>query len=148
MKVEKISLGPDETKKIGFKIGKLLKPGDVVGLYGELGTGKTMMVKGIANAFGINEREVTSASFTIITEYDTTPPFSHIDLYRIEKDTQLIELGLRDHTGGDNVSVVEWAEKAERDLPEDMIKVRFKSFGENMRKILIEVKDEKNWDTL
>jgi tRNA threonylcarbamoyladenosine biosynthesis protein TsaE len=148
MQVKYTTKGPEETKGIGFKLGKLLRPGDVVGLYGELGAGKTTMVKGIARAFGIEEREIASASFTIIAEYDTNPPFFHIDLYRIEKDTELIELGLQDQTGGDGISVVEWAEKAEKDLPEDMTKVRFKSFGESKREIIIEVSDEKNWDNL
>ncbi len=143
-----ISKGPDETKDIGFNLGKLLKTGDVVGLYGELGAGKTTMVKGIASALGINEREIVSASFTIIAEYDTIPSFSHIDLYRIEKDVEIAELGLWDQIGGDNISVIEWAEKAEGWLPEDMIKVRLKSVGENMREITIEGQNEKSRDNL
>lgn len=143
-----ISKGPDETKDFGFRLGRLLRPGDVVGLYGDLGAGKTTMVKGIASALGIDEREIVSASFTIIAEYDTIPRFSHIDLYRIEKKAELTELGLWDQTGGDSISVIEWAEKAEEGLPEDMIKVRLKSIGENMREITIEGGDEKNWDNL
>ncbi len=143
-----ISKGPDETKDFGFRLGRLLRPGDVVGLYGDLGAGKTTMVKGVASALGIDEREIVSASFTIIAEYDTIPRFSHIDLYRIEKKAELTELGLWDQTGGDSISVIEWAEKAEEGLPEDMIKVRLKSIGENMREITIEGGDEKNWDNL
>ncbi len=87
-----ISNGPNDTKAVGFRLGKLLRSGDVVGLYGELGAGKTTMVKGIASAFGIDEREIVSASFTILTEYDTSPPFTHIDLYRIEKEDELDKL--------------------------------------------------------
>ena len=143
-----ISNGPDETRDIGFRLGKLLRPGDVVGLYGELGAGKTIMVKGIASALGIDEKEIVSASFTIIAEYDTIPRFSHIDLYRLEKDAEISELGLWDQIGGDSISVIEWAEKAERVLPEDMIKVRLKSVGENMREITIEGRDEKSRDNL
>jgi tRNA threonylcarbamoyladenosine biosynthesis protein TsaE len=143
-----ISKGPDETKDIGFRLGKRLSPGAVVGLYGELGAGKTTMIKGIASAFGIDEREIASASFTIIAEYNTTPRFTHVDLYRIEKDAELDELGLWDQIGADNISVIEWAEKAEGGLSEDVIKVRFISFGENMREITIEVRDEKNRDNL
>ena len=143
-----ISKGPDETKDIGFNLGKLLKPGDVVGLYGELGAGKTTMVKGIANALGINEREIVSASFTIIADYDTIPRFSHIDLYRLEKDAEISELGLWDQIGGDGISVIEWAEKADRVLPEDMIRVRLKSVGEHMREITIEGRNEKSRDNL
>ena len=143
-----ISRGPHETIDIGFRLGKRLKSGDVVGLYGELGAGKTTMVKGIAGAFGIDEREIVSASFTIIAEYNTNPPFSHIDLYRIEKDNELAELGLWDHIGEDSISVIEWAEKAEKGLPEDIIKVRVKSIDEHMREITIEGEDGENWDNL
>jgi tRNA threonylcarbamoyladenosine biosynthesis protein TsaE len=143
-----ISRGPHETIDIGFRLGKRLKSGDVVCLYGELGAGKTTMVKGIAGALGIDEREIVSASFTIIAEYNTNPPFSHIDLYRIEKDNELTELGLWDHIGEDSISVIEWAEKAEKELPEDIIKVRLKSIDEHIREITIEGEDEKNWDNL
>jgi tRNA threonylcarbamoyladenosine biosynthesis protein TsaE len=143
-----ISRSPHETIDIGFRLGKSLRSGDVIGLYGELGAGKTTMVKGIARAFGIDDREIVSASFTIIAEYHTTPPFSHIDLYRIEKDDELAEVGLWDHIGEDSVSVIEWADKAEKGLPEDIIKVRLKSIDEHMREITIEGEDEKNWDNL
>lgn len=143
-----ISNSPDETKDIGFRLGKLLRIGDVVALYGELGSGKTTMVKGIANAFDIEEREIVSASFTIITEYDSTPPFSHIDLYRIEKDSELDEIGLWEQIKGNGISVIEWAEKAERWLPEDVIKVRLRSTDNTMREVIIEGKNEKNWDNL
>jgi tRNA threonylcarbamoyladenosine biosynthesis protein TsaE len=143
-----ISSSPDETKDIGFRLGKLLRPGDVVALYGELGSGKTTMVKGIANAFDIEEREIVSASFTIITEYDSTPPFSHIDLYRIEKDSELDEIGLWEQIKGNGISVIEWAEKAERWLPEDVIKVRLRSTDNTMREVIIEGNNEKNWDNL
>lgn len=143
-----ISKGPDETKEIGFKLGKLLGPGDVVGLYGELGSGKTTLVKGIAKALGIDDKDIVSASFTIIAEYNTTPPFNHIDLYRIEKDTELDEVGFWDQIGGDGISVIEWAEKAEGRLPEEMIKVRLKFLGEEEREITIEGEDEKDGDNL
>ena len=145
-----LSKGPDDTKEIGFRLGRLLQPGDVVGLYGELGTGKTVMIKGIARAFGIDEREIVSASFTIISGYDTTPPFVHIDLYRIEEaeEPELDELGLWEYMGGDNIAVIEWAEKAERWLPEDTIKVTFNPIGELTRDITIEGIDEKDWNNL
>jgi len=145
-----LSKGPDDTKEIGFRLGRLLQPGDVVGLYGELGTGKTIMVKGIARAFGIDEREIVSASFTIISGYDTTPPFVHIDLYRIEEaaEHELDELGLWEYMGGDCIAVIEWAEKAERCLPEDTIKVTFNPIGELTREITIEGINEKDWNNL
>ena len=143
-----ISKGPDETRDIGFMLGRLLKRGDVVGLYGELGSGKTTMAKGIGKALGIDEKDIVSASFTIIAEYDVIPRFCHIDLYRIEKKSELDELGLRDQLGNDGISVIEWAEKADGELPEDMIKVRLKSVGGNIREIAIEGLDEKNRDNM
>jgi len=142
------SRGPEETKDIGYRLGRLLKPGDVVGLYGELGAGKTTMVKGIARAFGIDEREVTSASFTIISEYDTDPPFAHIDLYRIEDASDFSEIGLWDQLGGEGVSVIEWPERAGGLLPGDMIAVVVKSINDSLREITIEGIDEKNWNNL
>ncbi|MBI5188944.1 MAG: tRNA (adenosine(37)-N6)-threonylcarbamoyltransferase complex ATPase subunit type 1 TsaE [Nitrospirae bacterium] len=143
-----LSKGPEETKDIGFRLGRFLKGGDVVALYGELGSGKTTMVKGIANALGIEEREIVSASFTMIVEYSTTPPLFHIDLYRIEKDAELDEIGLQNYIGGEGISVIEWAEKAGRELPEDAIWVELKSVSETMREIIIEGIDEKDWDNL
>jgi len=143
-----ISNGPDETKDIGYRLGKMLRPGDVVGLYGELGSGKTTMVKGIARALGIEEKEIMSASFTIITEYDSNPPFFHIDLYRIEKDSELDEVGFWEYIGGSNISVIEWAEKAENMLPEDFIRVGLTSVSEEVREITIEGGDEKDWNNL
>jgi tRNA threonylcarbamoyladenosine biosynthesis protein TsaE len=143
-----ISKSPDETKEIGFRLGKLLNPGDVIGLFGELGSGKTTLVKGIAKAFGIEEREIMSASFTIIAEYDTTPPFFHMDLYRIEKDNELDEIGFWDYLLGNGISVIEWADKAGKSLPEEIIKIKLKSLNGEMREIIIDGKDPKDWDNL
>jgi len=140
--------GPDETFEIGYRLGQCLKPGDVVGLYGELGSGKTVLVKGIARAFGINERDITSASFTIITQYQTSPPFAHIDLYRIEKTDELTEIGIYEQIGADRIAVIEWAEKAGGWLPKEMIAVRVQYTGENIREITIEGLDEKNRDNI
>jgi tRNA threonylcarbamoyladenosine biosynthesis protein TsaE len=126
------------TEDIGFNIGKMLKAGDIVALYGELGTGKTTMVKGMARAFGIDNRDVTSASFTIIAGYKSDPAFYHIDLYRIETDEDLENTGLWDCIGGDSVSVIEWAEKAEIGLPEKTIKVKIEALDITQREITID----------
>jgi tRNA threonylcarbamoyladenosine biosynthesis protein TsaE len=141
-----LSNSPDETKEIGFRLGRLLHAGDVVGLYGDLGAGKTTMVKGIAKAVGIDEREIVSASFTIIAEYETDPPFVHIDLYRIEHGAELDDLGIRGITGDGSISVIEWAEKARGELQEDIIKVYLQTRDEQTREIAIEGLDEKNWN--
>jgi len=125
-----------ETRDIGRRIGERLKRGDVVCLYGDLGAGKTTMVKGIASALGISERDITSASFTIIAEYDVGVPFYHIDLYRLTPE-QVPDLGLHEYLGSDGISVIEWAERAEGEVPDDSIRVSLDHIEEDLREIEI-----------
>ncbi len=125
-----------ETKKIGRDLGEKLKAGDIVCLYGELGAGKTVMVKGIASALGINERDVTSASYTIIAEYDADVPFYHIDLYRI-RPGETEEIGLHEYLASDGIAVIEWAERAEGEMPENRIMITLDYSGESSRNIEI-----------
>jgi tRNA threonylcarbamoyladenosine biosynthesis protein TsaE len=146
--VKLLSRSPDDTEEIGFRLGKILRAGDVVGLYGDLGTGKTTMVKGIAKAFGINRRDVTSASFTIIAEYPGEPPFYHIDLYRIGAESDLESTGIWDCIGRDSVSVIEWAEKLGDVAIKDFIRVTIDDAGNDRREITIEGTDEQNWNNL
>jgi tRNA threonylcarbamoyladenosine biosynthesis protein TsaE len=146
--VKAISNSPEATEEIGFKIGKRLKAGNVVRLYGDLGSGKTTMVKGIARALGIDRGDITSASYTIIAEYPGDPPFFHIDLYRTSGGVELDNTGIWDCIGHDAIAVIEWAEHAEGEFPEDSLKVTIQDRGNNMREITIEGKDEKNWDYL
>jgi tRNA threonylcarbamoyladenosine biosynthesis protein TsaE len=125
-----------ETRDIGRRIGERLKRGDVVCLYGDLGAGKTTMVKGIASALGISERDITSASYTIIAEYDADGPFYHIDLYRLTPE-QVPDLGLHEYLGSDGISVIEWAERAEGEIPDDSIRVSLNHIEEDLREIEI-----------
>jgi tRNA threonylcarbamoyladenosine biosynthesis protein TsaE len=135
--VKLVSNDPDETEQAGYELGKRLKAGDVVALYGDLGTGKTTMVKGIARAFGVAGRDVTSASFTIIAEHNTVPAFFHIDLYRVEKEEDVDGTGIWDCLGRDSVAVIEWAEKLGASAA-GFIRVRLKDVGDNRREIYIE----------
>ena len=125
-----------ETRDIGRRIGKRLKRGNVVCLYGDLGVGKTTMVKGIASALGISERDITSASYTIIAEYDAGVPFYHIDLYRLTPE-QVPDLGLHEYLGLDGISVIEWAERAAEEVPDDSIRVNLNYKEEDIREIEI-----------
>lgn len=141
-----ISKSPGETKEIGKKLGRILKPGDVIGLIGNLGAGKTIMVKGIAEAFGIDEKNIISPSFTIIAEYETKPPLIHIDLYRIEREDEFYDLGIESFIGNDNIIIIEWAEKAKAHLPENVIKIYIHYIDEKNREIILEGINEKDWD--
>ncbi len=142
------SKGPDDTEEIGFKLGKVLRAGHVVALYGDLGAGKTTMVKGIAGAFGIDGRDVTSASYTIIAEYRSSPPFYHIDLYRIEDGADLDSTGIWDCLGNNSVAVIEWAEKLGNVHSKDFIKVKMVDKGNCLREIAIEGIYQKDWHNL
>ncbi|KPK34888.1 MAG: hypothetical protein AMK70_06455 [Nitrospira bacterium SG8_35_1] len=126
-----------ETKAIGQRIGSQLKAGNVVCLYGDLGAGKTTITQGIASSLGINERDITSASFTIISEHEGTVPFYHIDLYRLHKG-EASGLGLHEYFKSEGISVIEWAERAEDEIPEGCIKVTMTHTGDDTRDVEIE----------
>jgi tRNA threonylcarbamoyladenosine biosynthesis protein TsaE len=131
-----ISNSSNKTKELGEELGKLLKKGDVVTLIGELGSGKTCFVQGIAKGLEIKE-PILSPTFTIISIYQGKFLFYHIDLFRIKSDEELYELGIED--GFENgVCAIEWAEKLGNFTPEHRIEVKFKILGENEREIIIE----------
>lgn len=98
----------EETMALGHRLGEMLKPGDVVALYGGLGAGKTVFVKGIARGLGIFE-EITSPTFTLMRQYQASSMLCHFDLYRIEDEEELEHIGFYDYMGGDCICVVEWA---------------------------------------
>ena len=131
-----LSNSPEETIGAGRRIGEKLVPGDTVCIYGDLGAGKTTLVKGIGEALGIPARDITSASFTIIAEYETDPPFYHIDLYRIQSEAELEDLGLYEYLGTDGIAVVEWAEKIKN--PGECISVKINFISQGSREIIIE----------
>ncbi len=142
------SNGPEETFRYGDRLGRLLKAGSTVCLFGELGAGKTVFVKGIASALGIPEREITSASFTIIAEYvgmlrSSPVPFYHVDLYRIRDQNELESIGIEEYIGKRGIAVVEWAEKLGGF--EGCISVRFEILDGEEREIEIEGMDEADW---
>jgi len=132
-----LSNSEKQTKSIAEKLGKELIEGDIVFLYGELGTGKTIFVKGLARALGIKEDEITSASFVIISEHEGVMPFYHIDLYRLE-ETVTEEFGFEEYMGRKGITAVEWAEKLKDWEP--TVKVYLKIKGSTQREIRIESK--------
>lgn len=120
------------TVALGRRIAAGLKAGDVVAFYGELGAGKTTLIKGICAGLGVADT-VKSPSFVIISEYQGRLAVFHIDLYRIESTAALAGLGLDAYLGGDGVCLIEWAERAEALLPEGTVRVRLDVEGTGRR---------------
>jgi tRNA threonylcarbamoyladenosine biosynthesis protein TsaE len=140
------SSSEEETIKIGEELGKLLKLGTIIGLNGELGTGKTVFVKGIAR--GLNTREEpNSPTFVIMNKYEGRIPLYHFDLYRISSAEELEGIGYEDYFYGNGVTVVEWSDRVKGIFPDKTIKIEITipvepdHNAETIRKINIEGKD-------
>jgi len=131
-----VTSSEEGTKEVGRQIGELLVPGSVVCLFGELGTGKTVFVKGLASALGIEENEITSASFVIVAEHYGRIPLYHIDLYRINSPEELYTTGIEEYLPGDGITVIEWAERLE-DPAECVIRVYLREIDYNSREIIV-----------
>ena len=103
------SKGFRETELAAKEVAKSLLPGDIIRLHGEIGVGKTVFVRGIAEFFG-GEAEVCSPTFAIMNIYSGTLPLYHFDLYRLESEDEIFEAGLYEFLGGEGISLVEWPE--------------------------------------
>lgn len=133
-----ISKSPEETRALAAALLAKLGKGTVLALHGELGSGKTCFVQGLAVAMGVRQA-VTSPTFTLINEYAARPPLYHIDLYRVRGASDLAGLGLDDYLEPDGITVIEWAERAADFLPESAIHLYFETLPEpDSRSIKIE----------
>ncbi len=128
-----------ETSQLGKTLGQQLAAGDVVALYGELGSGKTTFTKGLSVGLGaMKEEGIRSPTFVLLNLYKGRLPIYHIDLYRVRTLERLHDIGYEDYAFADGVVIIEWAEKAEEVLPPNAVRVRFKTLAENSREIRIE----------
>lgn len=109
------SQNPEQTLTLGKNLGRELKPGNIVLLFGELGAGKTTLTQGISTGLGLHEY-IRSPTFTIINEYQGRWPIYHMDLYRMETGLEIENLGLEEFFFGSGVVIVEWAEKLFGDI--------------------------------
>jgi len=117
-----ITYSGQETLDLGYKIGKKLNKSDIIALNGDLGAGKTVIAKGIALALNVKE-DVTSPTYNIICEYNGDLPFYHFDLYRISNYEEFALLGAEELVYGNGVSVIEWWERIEDELDENIIHI-------------------------
>lgn len=129
----------EETTNLGIELGKLLNPGDIVCLTGDLGTGKTHITKGIAKGLNIDDN-ITSPTFTIVNEYNTKDiNIYHFDVYRLADIDEFYAIGGEEYFEK-GVSIIEWGELIEEALPKDYIKINFSRDLENetLRTVKIE----------
>jgi tRNA threonylcarbamoyladenosine biosynthesis protein TsaE len=140
--LELISHSPEQTQRIGIRLGKFSQAGDVILLTGELGAGKTCLVQGIAWGLGVDDY-ASSPSFVLIKQYQGRLSLYHIDFYRIDRVEEVIALGLEDYLYGDGISVVEWAEKGSAVLPEEHLLIKMEYLGENERKLRLEAEGKR-----
>jgi tRNA threonylcarbamoyladenosine biosynthesis protein TsaE len=127
---------PTETRRLGARLGRLLRPGDIVLLSGELGSGKTCLVQGIARGLRVTA-PVTSKSFVLLGEYEGRLPLYHADLYRLEEPAQAEELALTEYCAP-GALVVEWAERAWEVFPSEHLLIRLEIAGARDREFTLE----------
>jgi tRNA threonylcarbamoyladenosine biosynthesis protein TsaE len=135
---------PEETHRLGVKLGELLQPGDVVGLVGELGAGKTCLVAGVAEGMGVgDEIYVSSPTFTLVNEYPGRFAMVHIDYYRLTEEEDLLEVGVDEYFRGESACLVEWFDRFPGAAPPDHLVVRFAVTGPTGRRLELDPQGER-----
>lgn len=150
-----------ETTALGEMMGSLLADRMVIALTGDLGAGKTAFVQGLARGLQVSaEYYITSPTFTLINEYPGRLTLHHVDLYRVGHPGEIDGIGLHDIMFGDGVTVIEWADKIQSELPEEQLQIHFELADENSRnltltavgsaavtmlKLIAETVEEKKW---
>ena len=128
---------PEETKKAAADMAAGLAGGEVIAIDGDLGAGKTVFVKGLAEGLGITAN-VTSPTFNIVKKYSGRLELNHFDVYRIEEPSELYEIGFGEYLESGAVTVIEWAGLVAEELPEDAIHITVEKTGDDTRRITIE----------
>jgi len=129
-----------ETIHEGAKLGRSLLPGTVIALFGELGAGKTAFTRGLAAGLGIT-MNVSSPTFTIVNEYPGDIPLFHFDMYRLNDEHELFDIGWDDYLERGGICAVEWSEKVEAAFPPGTVTVRIDNLGGDTRSLEIETEE-------
>lgn len=139
MKIELITNSANDTIEFGKSVARAVEKGAVISLVGDLGAGKTTFTKGVARGLGIMDN-VTSPTFTILNEYvGEEKRLYHFDFYRIEDESELVELGFEDYfPSADGLTIVEWVEKAPSVLPKQYYQITFEKIDDDKRRIVFE----------
>ena len=138
-----ISRSPEETRAFGEAIGRRLTGGEWIALEGNLGAGKTQLIQGLARGLGITDTAVTSPTFVYVHEFRGRHPLAHVDLFRIEREADLFDLGLLEYLDSPWVVAIEWADKAGGALPAERLTIRLVQEDETTRRIEFEASGER-----
>ena len=139
-----ISHSPEETAHLASTIGKIIHEGTVICLDGELGVGKTLFVRALARTLGV-ESDVTSPTFNLMNIYEAACPIVHFDLYRIESEEELEDIGFYEYVDAtEGIVLIEWAEKFPEALPEDRLVVRIDALDGEERQFIFAAEGEKS----
>lgn len=145
MKATVTTNSAEETERLGERLGKLLRTGDVVALFGDLGAGKTTLTKGIASGMDLNA-DVHSPTFTLIHEHPGETPLYHVDLYRLTIEEETEALGIEEYIYGDGVTIIEWADRMRSALPRERLDIELKMKGDTERELTFETGSSDLWD--
>jgi tRNA threonylcarbamoyladenosine biosynthesis protein TsaE len=136
MGIELETATPDGTRDVGAALATLLQPRDTVLLTGDLGAGKTTLVQGIGRGLGV-EDHVASPTFTLVKEYSGRLDVAHVDVYRLERVQEVVDLGLDELGGPDRVLLVEWGDAVQAVLPDDRLRVELTTQTDDVRRIVV-----------
>ena len=125
-----------QTEQAGARLAGLVRPGDIIAMYGDLGSGKTAFVRGMAAGMKLDAR-VSSPTFTIVNEYEGQIPLFHFDMYRLADSDELFEIGWEDYINRGGVCAVEWSENVEEAL-NGAIRVSIRRIDDMCREITVE----------
>lgn len=132
------SHSPEATVRFGKRFGRALKPGSVVALSGDLGSGKTTLIRGIASGLRVAKSCVKSPTFVVLHIYKGKIPVYHFDLYRLDRAADLDAIGFEEFiANSDSIALIEWAERAASVLPKERFVIQLFDTGEQSRKIRI-----------
>ena len=135
-----VTASENATGELGASIGRRIGVGFCASLVGSLGTGKSVLVRGICRGLGVDE-DVLSPTFVLFEEYRGRIPVVHLDLYRLEHEREIEELGVFDRLGDDSVVLVEWGDRSPRILDQSDVVVSIEMTGDTRRKIAVEYPD-------
>lgn len=147
-----VSENPGQTKNIGIKLAEIIKNNSkyfsqIILLTGDLGSGKTVFVKGLAEGLKLDVN-ITSPTFNLINEYEGKPGLIHMDFYRLDKKDELIQIGLEEYLNMEAVKAIEWPELAFQYLGNEFIFIKITNLTEKEREIIIEAEGEKSKNIL